>query len=207
MKNNASRGLVAGMDVDALKKRIKTAPWREYWERMTKRWREVAEWEEKTGRIIIIGSCAGQNITWLVREAGLEYRLTGNEDALKYVEKQIGRLADIFLYHPENWKKHEHPYWSEAAVCLAADLCRDGLGQKNRDDLVRMVRDYFWKAPFIGWDGGYRYLGGHNMMLTEHMCAGMCVLSWGEEAGCKNRDEIIQKAVESAKLFCKHRLS
>jgi len=206
MKDKTMKGLLAGMDIDELKRRTKLAPWKEYWKKMTKRWREIAEWEEKTGKTVIIGSCAGQHIAWFVREAALEFRLTGNEEALKYVEKQIAKLAGIFLYHPENWKKAEHPYWSESDVCLAADMCRDELSEKSINDLLRMVRECFWKAPFIGWDGVYRYLGGHNMMVTEHVCAGICMLVWGKDAECENSEEIIKMAIQSAKMYCRQGL-
>jgi len=206
MKTNTSRGLLAGMDLEVLKKRTVTQPYREYWENLTRRWREVAAWEEETGRIVNIGSCAGGQITWLVREAALEYRLTGNNDALAYVGKQIDKLADIFLYHPEKWKQREHPYWSEMHVCLAADMCRDGLDEKRRRDLLLMVRDHFLKASFIGWGSGYRYLGGHNMAQTEQACAGMCALTWGEESGRFDWQTIVDQAVETCRLYCRYGL-
>ena len=204
--SSVSKGLLAGMSPDGLRARTVAPPYRDYWERLTRRWREVAAWEEESGRTIYIGSCAGGQITWLVREAALEYHLTGNAEASAYVGRQIDELAEIFLYHPETWTKRQHPYWSEMHVCLAADLCRDALDAKRRDDLYRMVRGPFTDAPFIGWNARDRFLSGHNMTITEQACAGICALVWGEDAGRTDWDEVVQRAIESSVLYCRYSL-
>lgn len=212
-QNNDSKGLLAGMDVENLKTRIARPPYREYWESMARRRREVAAWEAETGRIVNLGCCNGGQVTWLVQEAALEHRLTGNRDALDYVSRQIDKLANIFLYHPETWKVMEHPYggrshhsWSEMHVCLAADLCRDGLDQRRRDDLLRMVREKFLEAPYVGWNARDRYLSGHNMAVTEQACAGICALVWGADAGRSDWDAVVQRAIESCALYCRYGL-
>ena len=204
MITNASKGLLAGYSLEALEQRTVTPPYRDYWDQLIRRWREVAAWEAATGRMVNIGSCAGGQVTWLVREAALEYRLTGSPDALEYVGKQIDKLADIFLYHPEKWGRREHPYWSEMHVCLAADLCRGGLDERRLADLRRMVREHFLEAPFIGWDAPYRYLSGHNMTVTEQACAGICALVWGEEAGREDWEAVVRRAIDSCVLYCRN---
>lgn len=201
-----STGLLAGISLDLIRNRIVAAPYQEFWTRLRRRWREVADWEAATGKTVYIGSCAGGQITWLVREAALDYALTGAKDALTFVHKQIDRLADVFLYHPENWTRREHPYWSEMHVALAADLCRYGLDDQHRDDLYRMVREHFVTAPYIGWDARYRFLAGHNMTVTEQACAGICALVLGEEAGCADWREIVQRAIESCHLYSHYSL-
>ncbi|OGV84018.1 MAG: hypothetical protein A2340_09175 [Lentisphaerae bacterium RIFOXYB12_FULL_60_10] len=203
---NLSKGLLAGVSMDELKRRMVTPPYQDYWQHLTRRWREVADWEEQTGRIVNIGSCAGGQVTWLVREAALEHVLTGDRKALDYVGKQIDKLADIVLHHPENWKQREHPYWSESHVCLAADMCRASLDARRLDDLKRMVREKFLEAPFIGWNAHDRYLSGHNMTVTEQVCAGICALTWGEDAGRADWAEVVDRAIESARLYCRYSL-
>ena len=202
----ASKGLLAGMAVDVVKARIAAPPYQEFRQRLTRRWREVAAFEAETGRIINIGSCAGGQITWLARETALEHRLTGHPDALYYVGRQIDKLADVFLYHPEQWQRREHPYWSEMHVSLAADLCRGALDEKRMTDLLRMVREHFVKAPYIGWNARDRFLSGHNMTVTEQACAGICALVWGEDAGVDDWEAIVQRAIESCILYCRHGL-
>jgi hypothetical protein len=92
-----SKGLLAGMPVNELKARITTPPYTDYWLRLTRRWREVAAFEAETGRIINIGSCAGGQITWLVREAALEGHTAAMEGA-------AGKSTD-FIYTEEEARR------------------------------------------------------------------------------------------------------
>ena len=206
---NESQGLLAGLDVARLRARLSAAPYRPYWDGLTRRWREIAAFEAETGRTINIGSCAGAQITWQVREAALEYHLTGNVDALAYVHRQIDKLADALLHRPEAWRAQYGrilPYWSELHVCLAADLCRAGLDERRRADLLRLVREHCVTAPYIGWDSATRYLAGHNMAATEQPCAGICALVWGADAGVPDWEGIVARAINSCRLYCRYGL-
>ena len=66
---NLYRGLLAGVSIDELQERTTHPPYRPYWDRLTRRWRVVDAGEEETGKFLDIGSCAGGQFTWLVREA------------------------------------------------------------------------------------------------------------------------------------------
>ncbi len=204
-----SKGLLAGVSLEEMKARISRDPYRPYWERLTARWREIAAWEAETGEVRYIGSCAGAQITWLVREAALEYRLTGNPDALAYVARQIDKLADVYLHRPEEWKKAHgriHPYWSKADVALAVDLCRDGLDAARMATFLRLAREHLVEAPYIGWDSATRYLGGHNMSVTEQACAGICALVWGADCGRGDWEAIVERAIDSCRAYARNGL-
>ena len=92
MNTNTSKGLLAGLSIDDLKKRTTTDPYKEYWNGICERWRRIADWEARTEGYRNIGSCGGGQITWFVREAALIYRLTGNEDYLKLALRQFDAI-------------------------------------------------------------------------------------------------------------------
>jgi len=199
-----SRGLLAGVSIGELQQRTVHPSYHPYWERLTRRWREVDAWEKETGKLLDIGSCSGNQFTWLVREAALDYRLTGNREALDYVGRQIDKLDRYFREHPVHRLLENHPYWSESHVCLAADLCRDGLDDRRLATLKRLVHDKFLEATHTGWDAPYRFLAGHNKPTTELVCAGICALTWGEEAGRSDWEELVRRTIDACVAGCRH---
>lgn len=200
-----TKGLLRGESVEALRAAAKAGPRAAYWGRMVQRWREIEAWD-RLGEERFVASCGGAHVTWLTPEAALIHRLTGEPDALAYVHRQIDRLADAFLHAPEQWRARHgrtHPYWSEAQVCLAADICKESLDPARHDALGRMVREHFLDARFCGWGTVKRYLAGHNIPLTEQVCAGICALVWGEEAGRDDWRAIVERAIDSSVAFCR----
>src|SRR5262245_22995233 len=101
MKNAAvSRGLLAGVSVDELRKRTETEPYRKVWQRLVAHWREMARRAERDGGAIGYGAVGMHSATAAVVEAGLDWRLTGNRDALAYVEHCIDVL--VAAYGPDS---------------------------------------------------------------------------------------------------------
>jgi len=182
-----SRGLLAGMDVDELKAKIEREPGRAMFARICEMFQATNQRMLAGGDKSSIGQCGCMYVTPLELEAGLIHRLTGDREALGYVERMIDVLERNWVIAPPpgHWAAGDDQftnYFSQAMVCLAADMCRDALQPAAYEKLCRLVRFYF-----IGDNTFDRHaLGhwsGHNIGFTRQICSAVCALVFGEESG------------------------
>lgn len=184
---HASKGFLAGMSVDALRHRTKTEPYQKLWSRLVRSWRDILNRADRNGGMMGYGSTGSHGCTAGAVEAGLIWCLTGNRDALAYVERCIHFLAAA--YGPDSPERvlinkmtyNENPYHSHSDVTLAADLCREGLSAQAHDTLCQVLRDHVIDQH----DGGACLVigGGCNIPVVRNITTAIAALTWGEDCG------------------------
>lgn len=184
---NTSKGLLAGVDPSMLIRRIEREPYRSIFGRLQKRWRDTATAGPKLRENGVLGNLY---VTPLIIEAGLEYRLTGNAEALAHVESQITMLLARYKDAAVPEKKRR-AIVSHSMIALAADLCRDGLSPAARASLLELMVDHCLgrhqgHLPFL------YYSGGANIPLAVSIHAAICALTWGEESGYRGWDAVVE---------------
>lgn len=203
-----SRGLLAGVALDPLRARTTQAPHSVYWQNMLRRWQEISAWETSTGQFWNLGACGGRFCTPMMLEAALIHRLTGDGEALAWVERQFDKLAAAYARYPESLREtfgRFIPLWSHANACLSVDLCRESFDPARLELLRRMVREHFLDDG-LDWNGPYRYLAGHNILFTAQACAGVCALTFGEESGHPEWESVVNGARDACVLYARHGL-
>ncbi|MBI3986101.1 MAG: heparinase II/III family protein, partial [Lentisphaerae bacterium] len=150
------------------------------------RWRDTAALSPALRENGVLGN---QYVTPLIVEAGLEYRLTGNAEALAHVESQIALLLARYKDAADS-KTKRWAVVSHNMIALAADLCRDGLSPAARASLLELMAEYciglhHGRIPFL------YYSAGANIPLAANIHAAVCALTWGEEAGARGWDEVV----------------
>lgn len=203
--HHASKGFLAGMSVDALRRRAQTEPYKKLWTRLITSWRETLRRADRDGGSIGYGAVGWYSFSSGVVDAGLIWRLTGDRDAIAYVERCIGFLAAA--YGPDSptralVKKVVHdgiPVQSHAEVPLAADLCRDGLSTEARDTLCRVLREHVidqhdnGACLFIG--------GGCNIPVARNIAAATAALTWGEDCGHPDWQRVVTLGRDSTLAY------
>ena len=197
-----SRGLLSGMDVSELKGRIRRKPFRPIWERMVSRWREVAGKEAEGDGSQHYGALGWWSVTPKVMEAGLIYRLSGEPEALAYVERHIRKLAEVYSKPgiPSAWRGEERPALSHGQLALAADMCRDALSAPALETLLGLAREHFIKFH----DGDrhlYAYSVGANTPVCKALNAGIVALVWGEDCGYPDWAGVVNLARDASVQF------
>jgi len=200
------RGMTAGFSIADLRDKIQQTPYTKLWARLERRTREVmADAREGGFTTLGYGSLAWYSFTPMAREAAMLWRLTANEDALRYVEQCI-EVVDRANRHPERYEGllgAKPPVNSHGETALAADICRDGLSERSREQLLALARDHLidyhqGDAPYIG------YAGGGNVAYCQTINAACCALTWGEDCGHPGWEEVIHHAVEYTRCYLKY---
>ena len=93
--DHASRGLLANVSVDDMRRRTETEPYRKLWQRLVAGWREMQRRASRDGAVGD-GAVGSHSCTAGVVDAGLAWRLNGDRDALMYVESCIDLLAAAY---------------------------------------------------------------------------------------------------------------
>lgn len=198
-----SKGLVAGMSVAELKARIEREPYAKLWERLERRTREVmALVREGDFTTTTYGALGWHSITPMSREAALIYHLTGDEDALRYVEQCIAAVDGVWR-DKKRLKRApagNYPANSHGEIALAADLCRDGLSNQTLEILLPLMRDSLIDFH-RGEDAYVGYGGGGNISYCQMINAAWCALAWGEDCGHPAWQEVIRHAVNYTRCY------
>ena len=178
MAEDRSTGLLTGLDLESLKRRIKRAPLQGAYQRMVGRWREALECIARGEEPDHPASLGWRMVTPFALEAAFIWRMTGDAEALSYVENRIAKLAEVTDDPETGWV----PALSHAQMALATDMCRDGLSEGAYHTICDLARERFidfHAAEVVN----LRYGAGRNTPVCQTVCAGIAALVLGEECG------------------------
>lgn len=191
-------GLLAGYDITELRAKVRREPFREIFDGIAERVRETAERDRQTDVILPGGWCHSQYFTPMVLEAGFVYRMTGDEDALAHVRRQIDKLARVYADPPESFYREiqgfrgkPSAYFSNAHTCLAARLCGPELGG-HYGRLLELARTHLLDDCHRPEYFFTHFNAGHNAVATHVISAAICALAVGHEAGYPLTDQLIE---------------
>jgi len=203
-----SKGLLAGMDVAALKRKVTTEPYAALWSRLNVHWRDIAKRQaaaQAKGEHYSYGALAWHSITPGIIEAGLAYHLAGDTEALAFVEDAIARLAahwKTLTPNPDGATKGAYVQ-SHDEVALAADLCREGLSDGAMASLTWLMRDCIIdcnsrRTPLV-----HNGAGG-NVQAAATFNAGVAALVWGEDVDHPSWREVVDLQIEAIRVYLRH---
>ncbi len=203
-----SQGLLAGLDDAALRRRIGTEPYQSLWSYLMERYQGMRTRMRTTGEIFDQGACGWHSITPLTIEAGLIFRLTGDPEALAWVETQITRLSEVYGQGDEPASGplpagRRRLVLSHRELALGADLCRAHLSPPARARLHRLMREIC--IPGSGLPGTLTHYGcGANVPVYQAVVAGICALTWGESCGYPAWQTVVDQSVTACRQFLRH---
>jgi len=185
-----STGLLAGCSLQDLRERIERPPLDAVYRRMEARWREAAgiaaRGEEPPGH----ASLAWRSVTPMAMQAAFIWRVTGNADAVRYVEGRIEKLAQDHREGNEKPGDWRPPVLSHGQIALATDMCREGLRPDAHETVCRLAREHM--IDFHDADAILHYRsGGRNIPICQTINAAIAALVLGEECGHPGWEEVV----------------
>lgn len=200
---NTSRGLLAATDVEALAARMATAPYSDLWRRFQSRTREtMAAARQGDFRTLTTGSLSWRSHTPMVREAALLWRLTGDPDALLYVEQCVEAVESAHR-EPSLYAKaigNKPPLNAHGEVALAADLAREGLSSSVSSRLCQLMKNDLI-GNHLGVEAYGAHGGGSNINYCQTVNAAFCALTWGPASGHPNWMDTVDHAIEHTRCY------
>ena len=200
---NTSRGLLATVDVEAVAARMATRPYRDLWQRFQQRTREtMAAAREGNFRTLATGSLSWHSHTPMVCEAALLWRLSGDRDALRYVEQCIDAIESAHR-DPSAFAKAigtRPPINAHGEVALAADMARESLPESALDRLCLLMRDHCIDNH-LGADAYASRGGASNVSYCQVVNAAFCALTWGPASGHPRWMQTVEHAIEHTRCY------
>lgn len=204
-----SRGLLAGMSIEELRRRRSSPPHAAVWTKLVSWWREIVARDAAAGEYVGLSGMGWHSVTPGVVAAAAIWRIDGTREALEHVERCIGYLAEIYE-GPADFVKslpsqHRMPVLSHGEIAMAADMCRDDLKPETVKTLCRIVREHIlpstiYPTSLIG------YSGGGNIIATRNIQAGIAALLWGEESGYADWQASLDHACDVCRQYLRHGL-
>ncbi|MBI3987125.1 MAG: heparinase II/III family protein [Lentisphaerae bacterium] len=202
-----SRGLLAGIDIETVKDKVSREPGRSLFARIQSDFSFVAETMRRKNYRNCVGNCGSAYNTPMEMEAGFIHRLTGGADALDYVHRMIDILDDNWETNVPNWHVNKGgtltPYFPQAMVCLAADMCRDSLDPRRADTLLRLVREYFIDDNVFE-SVTFSYPFGQNIPITRNIASAVCALVFGKESGHPEWERTVDWGRDTCQGYLRH---
>lgn len=198
MTPNDDTGLLKGYDIDALRRKIRSAPFATIYDALSEAAYKAIDADLESDVIVSRGWCHSQYFTSRVMEAAFVYRMTGDPRAAAHVARQIDKLDRVYADMPHSFAR-EIPgfagrptaYFSNAHTALAAVMCRDGLPDSSYQKLCRLARKHLIADAgdpayfFTHWNAG------HNAVITHAIAAAIVAMTLGHEVGHPETDKFI----------------
>jgi hypothetical protein len=197
-----SKGWLAGVDPEALRVKIRKAPYDVLWARLKRRTAEVIAAARASQFNRGWSTLGWHSRTPMVMEAALIHRLEGDPAMLAWVEDCLSHIALRERAEPAAalLASTRMLILSHGELALAADLVRDSLAPASRDLLLGLVRD-LWIDFRPGPAAVTGYSGGNNISLTQAIQAAYVAMTWGSEAGHPAAEEAIEDAVRHVRAY------
>lgn len=205
---NDPTGLLAGFDVEALRRKTKRAPFAAIYEEIRRAVGDAIAADGDGGEIVSRGWCHSQYFTPQVLEAGFVARISGDAAAAAHVARQIDKLARVYSQPPASFARYipgfqgkPTAYFSNAHTILAARMCRAMLPDASYRRLCNLAR-----AHLIADAGDPPYFfthwnAGHNAVITHAIAGAIAALTLGEEVGHPDTEKIIEWGRDACEMF------
>lgn len=210
-------GLLANIDIDALKKKTSTSPSNHLWSYLVSRWEGIAARVAEEGKFFDQGALGWHGITPMVVEAAVIYHLDNRKDALEYSLRCLQNLLDTYgdvstaeglsanFAGGKSMGGHlKRPkVLSHGEVALAAGLLRDNLPDILREKILTLMREVC--IPFHDFQGGLAgYSSGGNIILCKNINAAICALVWGEECSYPDWQQVINNTCDNVRQYLRN---